>query len=350
VIELRSRPLDSRVAALASRRKSGGCVIRVLRITEIGQVTRGTICRSTLELAIHMALRAGDGDMCAGERELRERIVIELSTCPACSRVTRSALTRQSGGNVIRIGRRVVILGVTRVTDCASALKLAANVTTLAGQAGMGSRQGKPCNLCVIEFRAAPSIERVTRRTSGAESRRDVVWTLGGAELLHVARRAICRKPLELSGGCGLVARGAVGGRMRSKQWEAILVLVDHRNGDLPALDGVATVALRAELPFVNVSVAIGAFLTNVGENKFRMTLRTRNTGVHSPQRILCLIVIEFRDLPNGCPRSECVAILTSHRQGRAVRAARGLTRRRLRLSVCRGRRQQQEEHHDLCK
>jgi hypothetical protein len=69
---------------------------------------------------------------------------------------------------------------------------------------------------------------------------------------------------------------------------------------------------------------------------------------VHATQRILCLLVIEFRNLADGLPRTEGVAILASHSEGGTMRATRRLARGLL-LCVCGCRGQQQEQHRDLC-
>jgi hypothetical protein len=51
---------------------------------------------------------------------------------------------------------------------------------------------------------------------------------------------------------------------VRADQWKSVLVLVDGLYGDLPPLDGMAAIALRAELAFVDVGVAVGALLSDV--------------------------------------------------------------------------------------
>ena len=89
---------------------------------------------------------------------------------------------------------------------------------------------------------------------------------------------------------------------MRAEQREAVLVLIDHLHGNLPALHRVAGIALRTELAFVDVGVTVSAFLADVGKYEPGMTLRAGHAGVHATKRVTCLIVIELRDLANRLP------------------------------------------------
>jgi hypothetical protein len=106
-----------------------------------------------------VALRAGDTDVLSGERKLCECVVIELCTSPTRGGVARSAFARKSGGDVIRIRRGVVFLGVAGIAGCARALVLAADVTALAGETSVGSSQSKAGDLRVVKFRATPSVK-----------------------------------------------------------------------------------------------------------------------------------------------------------------------------------------------
>lgn len=73
----------------------------------------------------------------------------------------------------------------------------------------------------------------------------------------------------------------------------------------------MALLAVGSQLPFVNVRVAILAALPDTGEDRLHMALRAGNGLVHPAQRILCLVVIEFRDCADGCPRAWRVTVLT---------------------------------------
>ena len=73
--------------------------------------------------------------------------------------------------------------------------------------------------------------------------------------------------------------------------------------------------------------MAILAALTNAGKYRFDMTFGTGDRLVHSAQRILRLVVIEFRNGANRLPRIRRVAVLAGDIQVsvRTVRAARSL-------------------------
>lgn len=87
-----------------------------------------------------------------------------------------------------------------------------------------------------------------------------------------------------------------------------MLLYISNRN--LPAADSVALFAICSQLALVNVGMAILAAFSNVGENGPGMAFSTRNRLVQAAQRILRLIVIEFRNRANRSPCIGCVAIL----------------------------------------
>lgn len=70
----------------------------------------------------------------------------------------------------------------------------------------------------------------------------------------------------------------------------------------MPTPHGVARLAVRTELPAVNVRVAIRTLMPDVREDEFDVALRTLHFLVHAPQRIARLIVIKLRYGPDGLP------------------------------------------------
>lgn len=84
----------------------------------------------------------------------------------------------------------------------------------------------------------------------------------------------------------------------------------------------MALLAIRPQGSPVNVRVAVGTFVTHIGENQFGMALRAGNRLMHAAQRITGLVVIELRNAANRRPTIYGVAILAGNREG-AVRAAR---------------------------
>jgi len=122
-------------------------------------------------------------------------------------------------------------------------------------------------------------------------------------------------------------------------------VLIDLLDRNVPALDRVTLFAVRAHLPLVNVSVAIGTLRSHVAEHRLRVALRAAHAFVHAAQRILRGVVIEFRNSPDGLPSSQGVTVLTRNTKA-AVRASR--RRGRLRLAACHGSRQDRQSDHEM--
>ena len=60
------------------------------------------------------------------------------------------------------------------------------------------------------------------------------------------------------------MTRVAIQSRVRPNQREAIHVLIDLLNGDVPTLHRVALLAVCAHLPLVNICVTSGALRSHV--------------------------------------------------------------------------------------
>jgi hypothetical protein len=79
--------------------------------------------------------------------------------------------------------------------------------------------------------------------------------------------------------------------------------------------------AIGAELPSMNVSMAIGTPSTYIAEYQFGMTLDAIDFDVHAPKGITGRIVIKFWNGADRFPTRLCVAIFAWDSQG-PVRAA----------------------------
>lgn len=84
----------------------------------------------------------------------------------------------------------------------------------------------------------------------------------------------------------------------------------------------MALLAIRSHLPAVDVRVAIRAVLSHIREYRLCMAFHALHFFVHSSQRVICLVVVEFRDSADGTPTRRRVTVLTWDSQC-AVRAAR---------------------------
>ena len=119
-------------------------------------------------------------------------------------------------------------------------------------------------------------------------------------------------------------------------------MLLDLLKRNLPAPHGVALVATGAELPTVDIGVAVRTFGAHVREDRLGMATRAGNLAVHAAQWVPCLIVVKLWNAANGLPAAERVAILAGNVEV-AVRAPSVGVRRRLRIRHIRCGKQQ---HH----
>jgi hypothetical protein len=87
--------------------------------------------------------------------------------------------------------------------------------------------------------------------------RRNVIGVLSSGKVRQVAGVACGRHRLECAAGAVFVASVAVDGSVGARQREAIVVLLNVLNRDLPSPHSVALLAVGAQLPLVNVGMAI---------------------------------------------------------------------------------------------
>ena len=139
----------------------------------------------------------------------------------------------------------------------------------------------------------------------------------------------------------------ALGERMCADQREAILVVLDLLNVDLPTLYRVATLAVSPKLAAMNVCMARGTLGAYLLEHHIGMALCAANLGVHAPQRVASLVVIKFGDGADRRPIRGGVTVLTRDGEcpvgtchfgtGHRTRLCRPRYRRRnLRILICR--------------
>jgi hypothetical protein len=94
---------------------------------------------------------------------------------------------------------------------------------------------------------------------------------IGGScslEIVHVATRALGRQslPIERTHRPHFVAGIAIHHRVRPNQREAILVLINVVNGDLPPGIAMACIALRRIFASMNIRVAVLALVDRLRE------------------------------------------------------------------------------------
>lgn len=97
-----------------------------------------------------------------------------------------------------------------------------------------------------------------------------------------------------------------------------------------PAINRVALLAVGAELPAMDISVAISALMTNVSKNFSYVAGITRDILMHATQRIFGFsIVVKFDSLADGRPTRGGVAVLAGDGK-RSVRVPHARRRTRL--------------------
>ena len=195
----------------------------------------------------------------------------------------------------------------------------------------------------VIELGVQPVIRTVAGFAQCGELRGDVIGIGGLSKVGLVARVARSRHGLETAVGAILMAGIAVHGCVSTRQREAIVVLLNVFNSDGPSADGMTLLAIRTQLPLVNISVAVLALLTNAREDHLDVALNAGHPSVHAAQRIASLIMVELGNSADRLPTIRGMAVLARNGQI-AVRTMRAFRDLRTRSSQESGKRKNQNE------
>ena len=159
--------------------------------------------------------------------------------------------------------------------------------------------------------------QTVTFQTLRRKSLRHMVRIPRLLEIIHVAARALGRQslPVERAHRSHLVAGIAIHHRVRPNQREAILVLVDVVDRDLPPCIAMAQVALRAVLAPMNIRVAVLALVASLREHQVGVTIRAADLRMQPAQRESRLTMIELGHRPDRLPALRSVAVLARDAQ-----------------------------------
>ena len=101
---------------------------------------------------------------------------------------------------------------------------------------------------------------------------------------------------------------------MCADQREAVLVVANLLQRNLPALHCVTAFAVGAKLPAMNVRVAVRAMRADILEDQADVALVQATFCVHAAQRIAGVIVIELRIGADRFPAGVGVALLAGNR------------------------------------
>jgi len=345
VVKCRVQPAAGGVTGFASLRESASDVVGIRGSLEILEVARhaGGAVQSVVAidvtigaLARRIGVQAGQGEASGGVIKLAVgplHRVMALFTGGGKSGVWDRS--RGAGeiflvtGEARRAGQVVIVVDVA--------------IDALAGRVRVASSQKEP-GRAMVKLGIQPVVGRVTALARGRELGRNVVRIGSALKVRLVAGEAGRRHRLKFAIGAALVAGIAVDRCVGTGQRETIVVLLHIFNRDRPSADGVALLAIRAQLALVNIGVTVLAALTDVGENHLHVTLDASDAGVHTAQRIARLVVVELRNCADRLPAIRGVAVLA--RDGQiAVRTTRAFGGLRSSASRERGKREHYNEN-----
>lgn len=109
-----------------------------------------------------------------------------------------------------------------------------------------------------------------------------VVRDLGVQIIVHVARGTLRAETHELPGRRALMTGIAFHGLVGSHQGKAILVLLDGSQRNAPPAYGVARFAFAAELPPMDVGVAVCTLRADLTEDELYVAVPATDRQVHS--------------------------------------------------------------------
>lgn len=175
------------------------------------------------------------------------------------------------------------------------------------------SERERRYHFAVIECGSRPRIETLMALLASGWVESVLVCSVRrisrGVEIRHMARVASRRKPQEIPLRRVLVAFVALHHGVHAEQGEPVEVLRNLLHRNLPAVHRVALRAIRSKLSAMDVRVAVGAILANVGKDRFHMAAGARDLFMHAAQRILRSVVIKFGDRANRRPTRRRMAV-----------------------------------------
>lgn len=193
MVHRRRYPAHRGMAAVTGLGQPGSLVVRVRRAVVIVYVTGGA---SRTQSGVHparMARGAGLRHVQAGQRELRERGVIELDSRPRIGSVADGTLLRETRFHVVRTTGGGEVLSVTTVAIRLRVLETTAGVAGRAVQLRVRAAESKARHCGVIKFGARPTVHAVAGLAGGWEIGRFVVGQRSARIIGRVATDAIDR-------------------------------------------------------------------------------------------------------------------------------------------------------------
>ena len=268
-------------------------------------------------IVVDMALRAGDRGVRVREWKTRDAVV-ECHAGPRRCVVTLRTICWGKARASFRV-RRVIGLLPSRqmATRVPAVVRLnlqvivVVDVALLAGNirvAGSQREIDRWCSVISVEARAQPAIERGVAALAIAGAEIDGIlgmWRIRGVlPVFQMARLALGGKAVKNPRSRLPVAVFTLNRRVSAEKREAVLVVFHLLSGDVPALYRVALLAVGSHLTAMDIPlfVAICAILSDILEHGFHVTGDALHFFVHSPQRIVGFVMVEFRYRPDGSP------------------------------------------------
>ena len=172
--------------------------------------------------------------------------------------------------------------------------------------------QQEPCGR-VVKFSVEPVVTGMASVACRRELRGNVIGIGRGLEILEVAGTASRRHRLKVAVGGALMAGIAVHSGVCSGQREAVIVLLDLLNRNLPAPNCVAGLAIGPQLPLMDVGVTVLAALSNIAKYRLYMALSAGDGLMHAAQRVARPVVVEFWNGSNRLPPACGMTVLARH-------------------------------------
>ena len=182
------------------------------------------------------------------------------------------------------------------------------------------------------EGRPKPAILRMALIARSRKIQRHMIGIRRALELRGMACRAV-RQHAILSADKGFVTGFTFRGGMSPDERKQILVVANLLLGGEPALLDVALGAVRAKLAKMNVGMAIGAVLPDIGEDRLGMALAAGHFAMPAAEGIARSVVIEFRKRTKRRPAGGRMTILARNLE-RTVGIWRGILLRRRRRTA----------------
>ena len=338
VVERSGVPALGRVAVDAiggSKCRAGSGVYRVVGLLPGGQVTSGIAAVGGGNLQIVVVTDVAGGarhvGVAVGEQEAR-RGMVEDSVVPTDGVVTLRAVCGGERRARFRVHGIVGLLpggqvaaGIAAVGGGNLQVVVVIDMAGGTGHVGMAVRERKSRG-AVIKRCAQPTVELVTALTipwckSGPGG--GVIRIRGVLPIFEVAGLASRGEAVEDACSGLLVVIVALDSRMSAEEREAVLVVTHLLDGDVPSLHRMALCAVRTHLSPMDVRMAIGAILANVGKDRLDVAGHAFHLLVHASERISGLVMVKLGNWANGAPSGGRVTVFAGNIQ-RAMRIASG--------------------------